>query len=57
MTTSLINNDDVNGIKGAAKDLSIDPESFQHIQGDFDTASISSRLRQERAQHSSIKER
>jgi hypothetical protein len=57
MTTSLINNDDVNGIKGAAKDLGVDPESFQHIQGDFDTASISSRLRQERAQHSSVKER
>lgn len=54
MTTSLINNDDVNGIKNAAKDLSLDPESFQHIQGDFDTASISSRLRQERAQHMSI---
>lgn len=45
MTTSVINNDDVNDIKGAAKDLSMDPESFKHMEDNFDTASISSRLR------------
>ena len=66
MQTSLINNDDVNGLKGAAIDLSADPESlqtpamqenFETLQGAADMASMSSRLREERATHYSIQTR
>jgi hypothetical protein len=58
MTTSLINNDDFNG--AAAKDLGMDPEIQSMgigISGDLDTASMSSRLREERAKHMSVQAR
>jgi hypothetical protein len=58
MTTSLINNE-FNG--DAAKDLGMDPESHNMdmgiTPGEFDTASMSSRLRDERAKHMSIQAR
>jgi hypothetical protein len=53
MTTSLINNEEINGV--GAKDL--DPESQSMGMGEFDTASMSSRLREERAKHMSIQGR
>ena len=52
MQTGLINTDDING---AARDLGVDPEAYPVVlQDNFDTASMSSRLRKERAEHMSV---